>query len=209
MTKTAKAVRRKYNIVARLYDKVLPLYTRKTIGLAVEAVSLRGEEQLLDIGCGTGELEKALLQTKPKLNIFGVDLSEDMLNIARKKLPNFPNITFQEGDILNIELPANFYDAVFSLSNLHYFPYPNLIFKKVSHLLKPKGLFVIIDWNRDTFRGKIYNAYMRFADPAFVKAYSPEEAIQLLGKEGLAVEKIDTFKVGLRWHMMRIVARKS
>lgn len=208
MPQTAKAVRRKYNIVARLYDRVLPAYIRKTIGMAVDAAEWNGPAQLLDIGCGTGELAKAFVQKNPRLNICGVDLSEDMLKVARKKLAHAPNVTFQEGDFLNIELPANFFDAAFSLSNLHYFPYPNLIFKKVAHLLKPKGLFVIVDWNRNTLRGRIYNTYMRLADPAFVKIYSPQEITELLGREGLAVEKIDSFQVGLRWHMMRLVARK-
>lgn len=206
---TTQAVRRKYNFLAKIYDRIYASYVRKTVQSAFQAISLRGGEKILDIGCGTGELEKALLQKNPNLSIVGVDISSDMLAVAQNKLAGFSNITLKEGDFLNVALPENFFDAAFSLSNFHYFPKPQATLKKTDSLLKKNGTLVIIDWNRRTLKGKIYNAYMRLADPAFVKAYTPKEISEMLGKAGFVVERTDYFKVGLLWQMMRVVAKKT
>lgn len=205
---TSRAVRRKYNLLAKIYDYIYGGYVRKTVRSAAEVMAFRGEEQILDIGCGTGELGKALVQKTPNLKIVGVDISSDMLAVAKAKLAEFSNITFREGDFLNVSLPENFFDVAFSLSNFHYFSKPEVVLKKTNAHLKKGGTLVIIDWNRKTLKGKIYNAYMQTADPAFVKAYTPEELSDLLKRNGFTVEQIRYFKVGLLWQVMQVVAKK-
>ena len=203
------AVRRKYNLISRLYDHIWPTYIKKTIGAAIKPLTLNGSETILDVGCGTGELEKALIQKHPGLNIVGIDLSDDMLEIARKKLGNYPNILFKQGDFLSGDFREGIFDIAFSISNLHYFSNPEATFQKVNRLLKNGGRFVIIDWNRDTFRGKFYNWYMSRGDPAFAKVYTTQEASEMLANHGFKVESLYDFRVGLLWHMMRLVSKKS
>jgi len=206
---TTHAVRRKYNLIAKIYDWIYAGYLSKTIRSACQALALRGDEKILDIGCGTGELEKALIQKNPALSITGVDISTDMLEIARKKFLNAANVTFQEGDFLKIALPDETFDAAFSLSNLHYFPNPQAILQKTNRHLKKGGKLIIVDWNRGTFKGKFYNFYMRLADPSFIKIYTRDEIATLLEKSGFIVEKVDYFGVGIAWAMMCVVARKG
>ncbi|MDO8526274.1 MAG: methyltransferase domain-containing protein [Deltaproteobacteria bacterium] len=207
-TKISGAVRRKYNVLSFLYDHIWPGYIKKTIGSAIEPIRLTGSESLLDIGCGTGELERILVSKYQNLHIVGLDISDDMLELARKKLLQYPKIILKRGDFLNIDLAENSFDAAFSISNLHYFPNPSALFEKTHRLLKKNGKFVIIDWNRNSFQGKLYNGYMNLADPSFVKAYIIEEVVPLLEKAGFQFEKVDYFKVGIRWRMMRIVSKK-
>ena len=203
-----KAVRRKYNLIAGLYDRIWPGYIRKTIGAAMEPLYLKGQETLLDIGCGTGELEKALVQKWPSLKIVGVDISDDMLRRAQKKLDSFPSLVFKQGDFLETPLEEKGFDAAFSISNFHYFANPEAVLQKTASLLKPGSLFILVDWNRDSFQGKLYNWYMDKADPSFVKAYTLKEMKSLLEKSGFALKKSSFFKVGLRWRMMQIVSQK-
>ncbi|OGQ06402.1 MAG: hypothetical protein A2W61_05140 [Deltaproteobacteria bacterium RIFCSPLOWO2_01_44_7] len=206
--KESKAVRRKYNVIARVYDHIFSNYTRKTIGAALGGIQLKGQESLLDIGCGTGSLEKILVQQHPQLKIIGIDLSEDMLELGRKKLKGSSNVIFKQGNFLNVDLPQNTFDAAFSLSNLHYFSKPEATFQKAASLLKKSGHLIIVDWNRDFWQGKLYNWYMNWADPAFAKVFNPSEAKTLLAQCGFEIEKIHLFGVGLRWRMMCLVARK-
>lgn len=209
MSKTAKAVRRKYNLLAKLYDHLWPAYIRQTIDAALKPVSLTGRETILDIGCGTGALESILIQKYPHLKIVGIDLSEDMLAQARVKLQQALHVTLKQGDFLKTDLPEGSFDIVFSLSNLHYFPNPEAIFQKVFLLLKNGGTFVLLDWNRHSLKAKIYNTYMRFFDPGFVKVYTPEEVSPLLKKNGFQVTDIKSARVSLLWYMMRLVAKKG
>ncbi len=207
-SKLSRAVRIKYNILSRLYDYIWPGYIRKTVGEAMAPLNLSGSEKILDIGCGTGQLEKSLLQKWPNLKITGIDLSEDMLGFAQKRIGSNPNIIFKQGDFLETSLEENSFDVAFSISNLHYFSNPLSVFEKVKRVLKPGGLFIIVDWNRDSFQGKIYNWYMGKADPAFAKIYRISEAYPLLEEAGLKPKNHRFFGVGLRWRMMCLVAQK-
>ncbi|MBI4224668.1 MAG: class I SAM-dependent methyltransferase, partial [Deltaproteobacteria bacterium] len=166
-------------------------------------------EHLLNIGCGTGDLEKRLIQKHPGLRLTGIDLSQDMLERAREKLGGNPRIQFTEGNFLTVPLPENTFDAVFSISNLHYFADPEALFAKTRRLLKPGGTFILIDWNRKSLKGRLYQAYMSAFDPAFAKVYTMEETTRLLDKNGFQTEKTARFRVGLLWSMMRIVAKKE
>lgn len=206
---SSSAVRRKYNWLAKIYDIIYANYVRKTVRYAAQAVPLHGYEKILDIGCGTGPLEKRLLEKAPQLTIVGIDISADMLERAQKKLAPFPNISLKEGDFLKMDLPDNHFDIVFSLSNFHYFRNPLPLLKKIGQSLKPGGLFILIDWNRDSFQGKLYNYYMRSLDSAFAKVYTPKEVTDLLEKTGFTTQKIDLFCVDLRWRMMRLIAKKA
>lgn len=205
----AKAVRRKYNILSHLYDHIWPGYIKKTIHAAVEAVSLNGSEVLLDIGCGTGALEETLAAQHPHLHVTGIDLSDEMLAIAQKKLACYPGIVLKGDDFLESELPENHFDAAYSISNFHYFPDPAAILQKTARLLKQGGAFVLVDWNRNTFQGRLYNRYMRFFDRGFNRAYRPDEVFLLLKNAGLRVESLRFFGVDFRWRMMCVVARKT
>lgn len=203
-----KAVRRKYNLIALVYDIIYRGYVRKTTSLAAEALPLNHCREILDIGCGTGELEKKLLAKNPSLKILGIDLSQEMLERAAKKFENSPNLSWKEGDFLKVDLPLQHFDGAYGLSNFHYFPDPPALLRKAAAVLKPGGFFVLVDWNRSTFKGRLYNRYMSFADPSFVKVYSPEEAAQLFSSAGFRVETVRRFKVGLLWQMMLLVAKK-
>ncbi|MDP2599862.1 MAG: class I SAM-dependent methyltransferase [Deltaproteobacteria bacterium] len=203
-----KSVRRKYNILAGLYDRIWPGYIRKTVAAAMEPLRLQGGETLLDIGCGTGALEKTLVEKWPSLKIVGVDISDDMLRRAQKKMAAFPDIVFKQGDFVETPLEKNCFDIAFSLSNFHYFANPEAVLQKVASLLKPGGLFILVDWNRDSFQGKLYNWYMDKADPSFVKSYTLNEMKTLLEKAGFRLQNNHFFKVGLRWRMMQIVSQK-
>lgn len=207
-TKATKAVRIKYNVIAKIYDRLWPRYLRDTVKAALEPLHLKGSENILDIGCGTGVLEEVLLSKYPNLHILGIDLSEDMLERAKKKITGPFNIEWRQGDFLTTQTPSQFFDIAFSMSNFHYFSNPQKILEKTREALKKNGLFVIIDWNKDSLKGKIYNWYMRRFDPSFNQVYSPNQIKALLETSGFIVENIKTLKAGTLWQIMRVVAKK-
>jgi len=107
---------------------------------------------ILDVGCGNGRLLELF---KDKIiNYTGVDVSEKLVGLARKK---YPNNNFIVADNLNLPFPDDNFDKVFSVAVLHTIPSDELRKKATSELrrvLKPGGLLIITVWDvwrKDTF----------------------------------------------------------
>ena len=80
------------NPVAPVYDRLASIYDRgwrsfedSTLRAVLEAIDCQGDERILDVACGTGELERRLLARWPTLHIVAADLSSGMLNQAVEK----------------------------------------------------------------------------------------------------------------------------
>ena len=103
---------------------------------------------ILDLGCGTGG--HSLILAERGYKVTGIDLSQEMLEIARKKAKERElNIEFIEGDIRNMELNQKF-DAVISMFAVISYQITNedliFTFKAALKHLKKKGLFIFDAW---------------------------------------------------------------
>jgi ubiquinone/menaquinone biosynthesis C-methylase UbiE len=95
----------------------------------------------LEIGCGTGNYTFQMLDYFEKIS--GLDLSEEMLDVARQK-PDADRIDWRLGHALSLEFSENQFDAVWMISTLHYFDRQEQewIFKKIYKWLRPGGRLV-------------------------------------------------------------------
>ena len=103
---------------------------------------------ILDLGCGTGNYAVRLAQRG--YNVCGVDLSESMLEIARKKIQNNPaSIQFFHSDISSIQLDRQFDAAIMMFAVLGYQHTNEQITKTLNNIcthLKTGGLLVFDVW---------------------------------------------------------------
>ncbi len=207
MTGINSSVSQKYDLLSRFYDFIWRHYTKKTIGKAIVFADLRGREAICDVGCGTGALEKRLLELHPGLTINACDISVGMIARAMKKLEGFSQVTFYTGDFLRTAVEKQVADVVFSLSNLHYFSDPVAVLQRAAEIVKPGGTFVLVDWVGSTFRGQFYQFWMRIIDQSFKKAYSLEELRGFFEMAGWTLEAEESFSVRGFWTMVAIRAR--
>src|SRR5215813_13902890 len=94
-------------------------------------------ESILDIGCGTGQLTKAIADTGAR--VVGIDKSLDMIDAARQ---NFPEIEFLVADASDFSFEKPF-DAVFSTAALHWVGKAEAAVQCIAKALGPSGRLVV------------------------------------------------------------------
>lgn len=106
----------------------------------VERLRLRGDETVLDAGCGSGRLTAELLARLPQGRVLGADLSANMLHAAREHLqPRFgERVRFLCADLTALPLRA-VADGVFSTAVFHWIPDHPALFRSLFAALRPGG----------------------------------------------------------------------
>lgn len=97
---------------------------------------------VLEIGCGTGEFSRLLAQRFDQ--VIAIDLSPNMIKVAKQHSQHFDNINFQVADILQWQFPLEKFDAIASIATLHHLPLTQLL-PKLKATLNPGGKLVILD----------------------------------------------------------------
>jgi 2-polyprenyl-3-methyl-5-hydroxy-6-metoxy-1,4-benzoquinol methylase len=99
-------------------------------------------QNALEIGCGTGEFTR-LLATRAR-SVVAIDLSSQMIRLAKSQSANCPNIEYLTGDVMGLSLPAEAYDCIVSMATLHHLPLVEALLK-IKDALKPNGVLIIHD----------------------------------------------------------------
>ena len=110
----------------------------------IARLHLRGNEHVLDVGCGDGKITAEIARAVPQGLVVGVDASGEMISHARQTFPPLknPNLEFHIGDARRLALRQQF-DAVFSNAALHWVDDHEAILRGVSAVLKPGGRLVV------------------------------------------------------------------
>lgn len=102
----------------------------------IELLNPKKGEEILDIGCGTGDLAE-LIRQKGAV-VTGIDNSVEMIEVAKRK---YPAINFQAQSITTLHLDKKF-DAAFSNAALHWVLEKEKAVKQIYNSLKPNGRLV-------------------------------------------------------------------
>jgi ubiquinone/menaquinone biosynthesis C-methylase UbiE len=100
---------------------------------------LKGIEgkKLLDLGCGPGIYAK-LLKNRG-VEVYGIDLSEKMIKIAKS---NVKNVDFRVGSVYKLPYKSNYFDIVLATYVVEYFEDIDRAFKEIKRVLKKNGIFI-------------------------------------------------------------------
>ena len=110
----------------------------------ISRLDLKGNETLLDIGCGDGKITAEIAQHLPQGRAVGIDSSRNMIDFARKAFPRakHPNLEFRRMDARAIRLPQTF-DIAFSNATLHWIDDQPAVLRGVRAALRPGGRLMI------------------------------------------------------------------
>ena len=105
----------------------------------LDRLDLRGDERVLDAGCGTGRVTAALVERLPRGHVVAVDGSPSMVEQARERLG--PGVDVFVGDLLELELDEPV-DAILSTATFHWIPDHDRLFERLFAALRPGGRIV-------------------------------------------------------------------
>jgi len=100
-------------------------------------------DKVLDVGCGNGAYTRKILDLVPQGSVLGIDASENMLNLAREVITDYPNFSVQKGDVLSMDFAAQF-DYVVSFWCLQWAKDIVKAFTNMMNALKPGGKVLAI-----------------------------------------------------------------
>ncbi len=137
---------KRFNKWAGSYDTgIASIFFKMCYGKIRPLLNFQDGMKLLDVGCGTGSLLKELSGSGKELNLYGIDLSPEMVNAARSKLKDKKHIELYEGSAADLPFQSNYFDYVVCMNSLHHHANPNQSLVEMTRVLKPGGVTILMD----------------------------------------------------------------
>ncbi|HIH47027.1 TPA: methyltransferase domain-containing protein [Candidatus Woesearchaeota archaeon] len=162
-----------------LFQWWMKKFHRKVFAEVDKNVEAKQKAKFLDLSCGTGELLYELAKTKPRLQLFGVDIAENMLALAKHKVPS---AKFFQMDVHHLKLKDNTFDYVVSTEAFHHYPNQHKAVSEMVRVCKPGGKVMIADIN--FFSSLLHHLFVK-VEPGCVYINSRKEMIRLFEEAGL------------------------
>ncbi|HEY7571625.1 MAG TPA: methyltransferase domain-containing protein [Nitrososphaeraceae archaeon] len=121
---------------ARTYDQISRLVQYRWGIQVLKWRKWRGDEIVMDAGCGSGLLTKQLAKCVPRGKVYGVDIDSNMIKQAKNNLQFFDNVEVIQSSFIDIKLPRKL-DVIFSNSALHWIQDHRIAFQNFWEMLKP------------------------------------------------------------------------
>ena len=102
-------------------------------------LDLRGDETVLDAGCGSGRVTKLLLERLPEGRVIGVDAAPSMIAKAREAIGRDERVELDVRDLLDLDLDRDV-DAIFSNATFHWILDHDRLFARLFAALRPGGV---------------------------------------------------------------------
>ena len=150
------SIKRAYRRYAKLYDKSFGVVLHPGRKLAVKKANTRPKQRVLELGVGTG---LALPLYRPDARIVGVDVSDEMLDIARGRVAErgLGNVeALLNMDAENLAFDDDSFDAVVAMYVASVVPDPKRLLREMRRVCVPGGNVVIV--NHFTSRGGVMRA---------------------------------------------------
>ena len=156
-----------------------------------EFVPLEGDERALDAGTGTGALAFALAPLVGE--VVGVDVVPELLEQARARAAETPNVSFLEGDITTLEFDRASFDLAGTLRTIHHVARPELAVAELARVTRPGGTVLVVDQiaPNDPLAALELDRFERARDPTHARTLPDVDFRHLFEANGLVVRKAE------------------
>lgn len=130
-----------FDEIAVDYDRYRPGYPDQLISYACQAAHLESGDRVLELGCGSGQLTKALAERG--LQVTALEPGKKLIALAEKNLTGLGNVDFIQATFEDADLPRGSYKAVFSASAFHWID-PGISWQKSADVLIQGGVIALL-----------------------------------------------------------------
>jgi len=159
---------------AKTYHRYLgPLVMENAGKLFSSHVAHHSVDSILEIACGTGILTNLLSKIFPEARIVGLDISSEMLHLAKKNVPS-PRVSFEIGDAASFDF-KNSFDLVLCQFGYMFFEDHKRFFENAKKALRPGGKLVFSTWdslNKNVLFNEVFKTASQFTQNYIYTAMS-------------------------------------
>jgi ubiquinone/menaquinone biosynthesis C-methylase UbiE len=150
-----------------------------------------GDERALDAGAGTGALAFALSPFVSE--VLAVDLEPALLEEARRRAADFPNVTIAQGDITRLDLASGTFDLAGSARTLHHVRRPELAISELARVTRFGGHMLVIDQiaPADPLLAVVLDRFERARDPTHTRLLPDVDVRSFLEANGFVVVRTE------------------
>ena len=167
-------------------------------------MGIKGNERILDCGCGIGGVMKQIALLYPNTEIDGINVSDKQIEMGKEVLKDLNNCNLSVQDYTDTDYKDNTFDIVYFCESMGYSNFEKVI-KECIRILKPNGKLyineIVVKCDRDKLNKKELNKLNHFIDSWFYNVYDCKTIINKVEKIG-GFELIDNkkfLKPSLHW----------
>lgn len=140
---TARRYGQVFDEVAAEYDRHRPTYPGELVDQACQVAGIGSGDQVLEVGCGTGQLTRALLARG--LHVTALEPGQNLIALARLNLEGAGAVELVNARLEDALLPREQFQAVFSASAFHWVD-PEVSWQKAANVLVPGGTLALVQY---------------------------------------------------------------
>jgi len=129
--------------IAAEYDRHRPAYPDELVDRAVQLAGIGSGDQVLEVGCGTGQLTRSLLARG--LHVTALEPGANLIALARQNLAGAGAVEFVNAQFEDALLPGEQFQAVFSASAFHWAD-PEVSWQRAADVLVPGGTLALMQY---------------------------------------------------------------
>lgn len=111
---------------------------------AIARMNIPADARVLDIGCGSGWAARLMAEAARKGRVVGIDISDEMVHLARSSSGSFANVQFQVKSAEKLSFAPGEFSHAFSMESLYYYANMLTALEEIHRVLEPGGLFVTV-----------------------------------------------------------------
>jgi arsenite methyltransferase len=187
----------------------------------IEALGIRPGERVLDVGSGPGFLLAEIAEVVGSSGaICGLDISESMVQMARKRCADLPTVTVEVGDAHNLQFDECDFDVAVSTQVLEYVADPVGVLKQMFRVIRPGGRVGVLatDWASMVWHGtneklmeRVLSAWSEHcADPHLPRTLGPkllEAGFEITGRSIIPLYSPETHEGTYSGGLIELIVR--
>ncbi len=171
-----------YNAAADFFDHPANTFWDRYGRRTIELLGLGVGDRVLDVCCGSGASAIPAAQAVgPEGSVVGIDLAENLLELARTKASRdgLTNVQFEPGDMTALRFEDDSFDAVVCVFGIFFVPDMEVALRELKRVLRPSGRIAITTWGPRLFEpvNTVFWNSVRELRPELYKGFNPWDRI--------------------------------